>query len=55
MTALPPAPPGQGCYAEIRNIDADKLVKVPKEIPNDVAAAMMLQGNDCPVSDPAGL
>ena len=35
---------GAGCYAEIRNIDADKLVKVPKEIPNDVAAAMMLQG-----------
>ena len=35
---------GEGCYAEIRNINADKLVKVPKEIPNDVAAAMMLQG-----------
>ena len=35
---------GAGCYAEIRNIEADKLVKVPKEIPNDVAAAMMLQG-----------
>jgi len=35
---------GSGCYAEIRNIDAGKLVKVPKEIPNDVAASMMLQG-----------
>jgi len=35
---------GAGCYAEIRNIDAGKLVKVPKEIPNDVAASMMLQG-----------
>jgi len=35
---------GSGCYAEIRNIDAGRLVKVPKEIPNDVAASMMLQG-----------
>lgn len=35
---------GSGCYAEIRNIDVGKLVKVPKEIPNDVAASMMLQG-----------
>jgi NADPH2:quinone reductase len=35
---------GAGCYAEIRNIDAGKLVKVPREIPDDIAAAMMLQG-----------
>ena len=35
---------GKGCYAELLNIDAGKLVKVPKEISDDVAAAMMLQG-----------
>lgn len=35
---------GSGCYAEIRNIDAGKLVKVPREISDDTAAAMMLQG-----------
>ncbi|MBT5647023.1 MAG: quinone oxidoreductase, partial [Rhodospirillaceae bacterium] len=35
---------GSGCYAEIRNIDAGKLVKVPREIADDTAAAMMLQG-----------
>ncbi len=35
---------GAGCYAEIRNIEAGKLVKVPREIADDTAAAMMLQG-----------
>ena len=35
---------GSGCYAEVRNISTDKLVKVPREIPDDVAAAMMLKG-----------
>ena len=35
---------GSGCYAEIRNIDAGKLVKVPREISDDTAAAMMLKG-----------
>tara|TARA_Y100001970_G_scaffold293867_1_gene444080 strand:+ start:4588 stop:5562 length:975 start_codon:yes stop_codon:yes gene_type:complete len=35
---------GSGCYAEVRNVEAGKLVKVPKEIPTDVAASMMLQG-----------
>ena len=34
----------KGCYTEKRNIDADLLVKVPREISDDVAAAMMLQG-----------
>jgi NADPH2:quinone reductase len=33
-----------GGYAEERLIDADRLVKVPEEIPLDQAAAMMLQG-----------
>lgn len=35
---------GSGCYAEVRNISVDKLVKVPREISDDVAAAMMLKG-----------
>jgi len=35
---------GLGCYSEIQNIDTSKLIKVPREIPNDIAAAMMLQG-----------
>ncbi|MEK9644099.1 MAG: quinone oxidoreductase [Alphaproteobacteria bacterium] len=35
---------GTGCYTELRNIDAGKLVKVPREISDDVAASMMLQG-----------
>lgn len=35
---------GKGCYAEVLNLPADKLVKVPKEISDDVAASMMLQG-----------
>ena len=35
---------GTGCYAEVRNLAAAKIVKVPKEISDDVAAAMMLQG-----------
>lgn len=35
---------GSGCYAEVVNIDAAKVVKVPRDIPDDVAASMMLQG-----------
>ncbi len=35
---------GSGCYSEVLNIDTGKLIKVPREIPNDIAAAMMLQG-----------
>ena len=35
---------GAGCYSEILNIDSGKLVKVPREIDDDTAAAMMLQG-----------
>ncbi len=35
---------GTGCYAEKINIDAGKLVKVPKQISDEVAAAMMLKG-----------
>ncbi|MEX0618690.1 MAG: quinone oxidoreductase [Pseudohongiellaceae bacterium] len=35
---------GAGCYAEVANIDAGKLVKVPDDIPDEVAAAMMLKG-----------
>ena len=35
---------GAGCYAEVLNVDAGKLVKVPKEIDDQTAAAMMLQG-----------
>jgi NADPH2:quinone reductase len=33
-----------GGYAEERLIDADRVVKLPKGIPSDQAAAMMLQG-----------
>src|SRR4051794_13945581 len=33
-----------GGYAEVRLIDADKVVKLPDDIPADQAAAMMLQG-----------
>jgi len=35
---------GTGCYAESANIDAGRLVKIPKEISDDEAAAMMLKG-----------
>ncbi|MEC7490723.1 MAG: quinone oxidoreductase [Pseudomonadota bacterium] len=35
---------GSGCYAEVCNLEVGKLVKVPREIPSDTAAAMMLQG-----------
>lgn len=35
---------GSGCYAQTVNIDAGKVIKVPREIPSDVAASMMLQG-----------
>jgi NADPH:quinone reductase len=33
-----------GGYAEVRLIDADRVVKLPDAIPSDQAAAMMLQG-----------
>ena len=33
-----------GAYCERRNFPADKLIKVPDSIPDQVAAAMMLQG-----------
>ena len=33
-----------GGYAEIRLIDADKVVRLPDAIPTELAAAMMLQG-----------
>jgi len=35
---------GAGCYAEIVNVSAARLVKVPKEISSEVAAAMLLKG-----------
>ena len=36
------APPG--AYAEVRNIEATKVVKVPEGVSDDTAAAMMLKG-----------
>jgi NADPH2:quinone reductase len=33
-----------GAYAEIRQVPADKLIKLPDDIPYETAAAMMLQG-----------
>lgn len=38
------ASPPVGAYAEVRNIAADRLVKLPDAIPEQQAAAMMLQG-----------
>lgn len=35
---------GSGCYAEVVNVHATKLVKVPKGISDEVAAAIMLKG-----------
>ncbi|MES2623762.1 MAG: quinone oxidoreductase [Pseudomonadota bacterium] len=35
---------GMGCYAEIVNVAAEKLVKVPANISSEVAAAMLLKG-----------
>ncbi len=35
---------GQGCYAELVNVPAARLVKVPKGISDEVAAAIMLKG-----------
>ncbi|MCB1670790.1 MAG: quinone oxidoreductase [Gammaproteobacteria bacterium] len=35
---------GTGCYAEAANLDAGKLVKIPEEISDAEAAAMMLKG-----------
>lgn len=36
--------PPPGSYAEVRNMPADKVVKLPDSIDNETAAAMMLQG-----------
>ncbi len=36
--------PPPGSYAEVRNMAADKVVKLPDSIDNETAAAMMLQG-----------
>jgi len=36
--------PPPGSYAEVRNMAADKVVKLPDTIDNETAAAMMLQG-----------
>jgi NADPH2:quinone reductase len=33
-----------GCYAEVVNVPAARLVKVPKEISSELAAAMLLKG-----------
>jgi NADPH2:quinone reductase len=33
-----------GAYAEVRQVPADKLIKLPDDIPYETAAAMMLQG-----------
>jgi NADPH2:quinone reductase len=35
---------GRGAYAEYLNVAADRLVKVPDQISNETAAAMMLKG-----------
>ncbi|MES2606112.1 MAG: quinone oxidoreductase [Pseudomonadota bacterium] len=35
---------GQGCYAEFVNVQAARLVKVPKGISDETAAAVMLKG-----------
>ncbi len=35
---------GRGCYAELVNVEADRLVKVPKGIADDTVAAMLLKG-----------
>ncbi len=35
---------GTGCYAELATVDAGRLIKIPAEISDDEAAAMMLKG-----------
>ena len=35
---------GRGCYAELVNVDAAKIIKIPKSIADDTAAAMLLKG-----------
>ena len=35
---------GTGCYAELVNVAAARLVKVPKDISSEIAAAMLLKG-----------
>ncbi len=44
-----------GGYAEARLIAADRVVKLPETIGDEVAAAMMLQGMDRGVPQPQGL
>jgi NADPH:quinone reductase len=33
-----------GCYAEVANLPADRLVRIPKGVDNETAAAMLLKG-----------
>lgn len=35
---------GSGCYAELANIEATRIVKIPKSISDETAAAMLLKG-----------
>ena len=35
---------GTGCYAEVVNVAASRLVRVPREISSEVAAALLLKG-----------
>lgn len=35
---------GRGCYAELVNVDAGRVVKIPAGIPDATAAAMLLKG-----------
>jgi NADPH:quinone reductase len=35
---------GPGAYAEVRNLPAERLVKLPAEVPDETAAAAMLKG-----------
>jgi NADPH2:quinone reductase len=35
---------GRGCYAEVVNVNADSVVKIPKGISDETAAAMLLKG-----------
>ena len=36
--------PSPGAYSELRNVPADRLVKVPNGISDEQAAAIMLKG-----------
>ena len=44
-----------GAYSQLRNVPAERLVKVPKGISDEQAAALMLQGPDGAVPDPPHL